>query len=77
MTSPMPLSEPAGTAPPLHRPPGVKMVLRVYSVTPNGTVTPPRATVTVPHGYEPAPELLSTRLPPCACPLHRTTGPGQ
>ena len=63
-----------GTARPLKRPTRAKMVLRVYTVTRGGIVTPPHATVTVPYGFEPARELLNTQLPPCACPLHRTAG---
>ncbi|MGW4519164.1 DUF6415 family natural product biosynthesis protein [Streptomyces sp. NPDC004393] len=50
----------------LERPASAKMVLRVYTVTREGIVTPPRATVTVPYGFEPAGELLNTQLPPCA-----------
>lgn len=65
------------TARPLVRPAGAKLVLRVYTVTREGIVTPPRATVTVPYGFEPARELLNTQLPPCACPLHRTAGPAR
>ncbi|MEU6578166.1 hypothetical protein [Streptomyces sp. NPDC046805] len=60
--------------PPSQRPPDAKMWMRVYTVTRDGTVTPPRATVTVPYGFEPALEFLGTRLPPCACPIHRTAG---
>ncbi|MEU6371241.1 hypothetical protein ABZ876_37575 [Streptomyces sp. NPDC046931] len=63
-----------GTARPLERPARATMVLRVYTVTREGIVAPPRATVTVPHGFKPARELLNTQLPPCACPLHRTAG---
>jgi hypothetical protein len=66
-----------GTARPLERPAGAKMVLRVYTVTREGLVTPPRATVTVPYGFKPARELPTTQLPPCACPTHRTAGPAR
>ncbi|MGX4695140.1 hypothetical protein [Streptomyces sp. JNUCC 63] len=65
---------PSGTAPPLHRPPGAKMWMRIYTVTREGTATPPRAAVIVPDGHRPVPTPMSTALPPCACPLHRTAG---
>jgi hypothetical protein len=61
----------------LERPSGVKLILRVYTVTREGVVTPPRATVTVPYGFKPPRELSTTRLPPCACPRHRTAGPAR
>jgi hypothetical protein len=64
-----------GTARPLKRPAGAKMVLRVYTVTREGIVTAPHATVTVPYDFEPVRELSSTQLPPCACPTHRLAGP--
>jgi hypothetical protein len=61
----------------LERPSGVKLIFRVYTVTREGIVTPPRATVTVPYGFEPACELLSIQLPPCACPVHHTADPAR
>ncbi|MEU1595097.1 hypothetical protein ABZ468_20005 [Streptomyces sp. NPDC005708] len=64
-----------GTGRTLERLAGVKMVLRVYTVTREGIITAPRATVTVPYGFEPPRELSSTRLPPCACPIHRMASP--
>ncbi|MGW1808159.1 hypothetical protein [Streptomyces sp. NPDC002078] len=51
-----------------------KMTIRVYTVTREGIVTPPRAMVAVPHDFEPAMEHLNTDLGPCRCPLHRTGG---
>lgn len=63
-----------GTARPLKRPTSAKTMLRVYTVTREGIVTPPHATVTVPYGFEPAHELLNAQLPLCACSLHRTAG---
>ncbi|MFJ4688788.1 hypothetical protein [Streptomyces sp. NPDC088789] len=61
--------------PPPPRPPGVKMTIDVYTVTRDGRVTPPRATVVVPHDYEPAGNLWGLdQLEPCACPMHRPTG---
>ncbi|MCW8382444.1 hypothetical protein [Streptomyces justiciae] len=50
------------------------MTIRVYTVTREGVVSPPRAEVSVPHGYEPQMELLNTQLPPCQCPRHRRPG---
>ncbi|KUN16349.1 hypothetical protein AQJ23_45225 [Streptomyces antibioticus] len=52
----------------------VKMTIRVYTVTREGVVSPPRAEVSVPHGYEPQLEPLNTQLPPCQCPRHRRNG---
>ncbi|MFC9916277.1 hypothetical protein [Streptomyces sp. NPDC127197] len=63
-----------GTAPPLRRPQGAKLTIEVYTVTREGVVTPPRSTVVVPYGYEPALEGLNTQLAPCACPIHRAAG---
>lgn len=63
-----------GTALPLERPSGAKMWVRIYTVTTEGIVIPPRATVSVPHGYEPALESLGTDLGPCRCPVHRRAG---
>lgn len=37
-----------------QRPPGAKMTIRVYTVTREGIVTAPRATVTVPYRTVPA-----------------------
>ncbi|WP_435271163.1 hypothetical protein [Streptomyces sp. 1222.5] len=53
-----------------------KMTIRVYSVNQAGVASAPRAVVSVPHGYEPDPEmkLMNTQLPPCACPIHRQAG---
>lgn len=57
-----------------ERPPGAKMTIRVYTVSPAGTVTPPRATVTVPYGRKLAPVPASDAFPPCRCPFHRAGG---
>ncbi|MFB7327560.1 hypothetical protein [Streptomyces sp. NPDC056190] len=65
------------TAPTRQRPPGAKMTIRVYTVTSKGARTPPRTTVTVPYGHKPVPTPMSTALPPCACPIHRTAGSPQ
>ncbi|MFB7115478.1 hypothetical protein [Streptomyces sp. NPDC056291] len=46
-------------------------------MTSKGARTPPRATVTVPYGHKPVPTPMSTALPPCACPIHRTAGSPQ
>ncbi|MBZ9642325.1 hypothetical protein [Streptomyces sp. PSKA30] len=63
------------TAPSPGRAQGVKMTIEVYTVSRDGVVvSPPRATVSVPHGYEPALEPLNTQLEPCACPVHRRAG---
>lgn len=53
---------------------GVKMTIRVYTVSREGVVSPPRAEVIVPYGSEPQRELLNTQLPPCRCPRHRQGG---
>ncbi|RZB13430.1 hypothetical protein StrepF001_44175 [Streptomyces sp. F001] len=64
-----------GTVPGEDRPRGAKMAIEVYTVSRDGMVVgPPRATVSVPHGYEPALEPLNTQLAPCACPVHRQAG---
>ncbi|MFD7284108.1 hypothetical protein ACFV80_45860 [Streptomyces sp. NPDC059862] len=64
-----------GTASSEERAQGAKMTIEVYTVSRDGVVVrPPRATVSVPHGYEPALEPLNTRLAPCACPVHRQAG---
>lgn len=63
-----------GTAPVQRRPSGAKMTIEVYTIFRTGEVSEPRATVSVPYGYEPALESLNTQLPPCACPLHRAAG---
>lgn len=62
------------TAPVQQRPPGAKMTIEVYTISRTGVVSAPRATVSVPYGYEPALESFNTQLPPCACPLHRQAG---
>lgn len=51
-----------------------KMTIRVYTVDRYGTVSAPHATVSVPHGYEPAKEAMNTDWGPCACPAHRSGG---
>ncbi|SHI25282.1 DUF6415 family natural product biosynthesis protein [Streptomyces sp. 3214.6] len=38
-----------GTAPPVEDARGAKMTIRVYTITPEGLVTPPRTTVVVPR----------------------------
>ncbi|MEW5353031.1 hypothetical protein E0E62_11255 [Streptomyces sp. 16-176A] len=64
-----------GTAPTASPPPGAKMTIRVYTVTREGTVRPPRAVVTVPHAREAAPPVpLDRDFPPCACPRCRQAG---
>ncbi|MFJ6841316.1 hypothetical protein ACIQRE_01450 [Streptomyces griseoluteus] len=50
------------------------MTIRVYTVTSEGTVTAPRATVTVPHDEGRPLGLSIALMPPCACPLHRKAG---
>lgn len=45
-----------------------KMTIRIYTVTREGIVT--RATVAVPHDFEPAREALNPNWGPCACPRH-------
>ncbi|MBV7694737.1 hypothetical protein [Streptomyces sp. TRM70350] len=63
------------TAPPPGRPQGAKMTIEVFTVSRDGIVVgPPRATVSVPHDYEPALEPCNTQFPPCSCPLHRKAG---
>ncbi|MEV0633797.1 DUF6415 family natural product biosynthesis protein [Streptomyces sp. NPDC050619] len=44
------------------------MTIEVYTISRTGAVSAPRATVSVPYEYEPAPESVKTQLPPCACP---------
>ncbi|MCI3277551.1 hypothetical protein [Streptomyces cylindrosporus] len=63
-----------GTAPPRERTRGAKMTIRVYTVTAEGVITAPRATVKVTYGQTPPLEGMGTQLPPCACPLHRQAG---
>jgi hypothetical protein len=46
------------------------MTLRVYTTTPDGTVTEERARVHVMAG-DVLPPLMSHAYPPCACPRHR------
>lgn len=53
--------------PRLRRP---RMTLRVYTTTPDGTVTEERARVHVMAG-DVLPPLMSHAYPPCACPRHR------
>lgn len=50
--------------------PRSKMTIRVYTVDRYGTVKTPRATVSVPHDFEPAGEALNPNWGPCACPRH-------
>lgn len=50
------------------------MTIRVYTVSREGVVSPPRAEVIVPYGSQPQRELLNTQLPPCRCPRHRQGG---
>ncbi|WP_316762711.1 hypothetical protein [Streptomyces herbicida] len=50
------------------------MTIKVYTVTPEGIVTAPRASVSVPHDYVPPLQGLGTQLPPCACPGHTKVG---
>ncbi|MFD7278387.1 hypothetical protein ACFV80_15390 [Streptomyces sp. NPDC059862] len=54
--------------------PGVKMTIEVYTVSRYGVVSPPRATVSVPHNYEPVLEPINTGFGPCQCPSHRQAG---
>ncbi|MFD1659804.1 hypothetical protein ACFSL4_16785 [Streptomyces caeni] len=55
--------------------PRVKMSIRVYRVDRHGSVTQDRGTVmSLPHGYEPALEPLSTDPERCRCPIHRAGG---
>ncbi|MCF3130729.1 hypothetical protein [Streptomyces olivochromogenes] len=63
-----------GIAPAPERPPGAKLTIRVYTVTREGVVSAPRASVSVPHDYVPHREGIGTHLPPCACPQHREVG---
>ncbi|MCT9076539.1 hypothetical protein [Streptomyces fulvoviolaceus] len=60
-----------GTAPVQQRPSGAKMTIEAYTISRTGEASAPRATVSVPYGYEPELESLNTQLPPCACSLHR------
>ncbi|MEU3858723.1 hypothetical protein AB0F03_15335 [Streptomyces sp. NPDC028722] len=53
---------------------GPAMTIKVYTVTRDGTVPAPRATVTVPRDYTPPTESMNTQLPPCDCPRHRQAG---
>lgn len=48
-----------------------KLTIRVYTVSREGVVSPPRALLSVPHSSQPQPALFNTRLPACECPLHR------
>ncbi|MFF7966797.1 hypothetical protein ACFZC3_15700 [Streptomyces sp. NPDC007903] len=51
------------------------MTIKVYTVTREGIVTAPRATVAVPHDKDPRPpELSIAQMPPCACWMHRKAG---
>ncbi|MFF4547236.1 hypothetical protein ACFY1J_23920 [Streptomyces sp. NPDC001406] len=50
------------------------MTIKVYTVTRDGIVTAPHASMSVPHDYVPPPEGLGTQLPPCACPQHTKAG---
>ncbi len=63
-----------GTARPQRSTHGAKMTIKVYTVTPEGIVTAPRASVSVPHDYVPPLQGLGTQLPPCACPGHTKVG---
>lgn len=63
-----------GTARPQRSTRAAKMTIKVYTVTPEGIVPEPRACVSVPHDYVPAPEGLGTQLPPCDCPRHSKAG---
>ncbi|MEV7289661.1 hypothetical protein AB0O01_34790 [Streptomyces sp. NPDC093252] len=60
-----------GTLPIKERPPGVKLVIEVFTVNRDGIVTPPRATVLVPEDFVPSPYDRGPWLEPCACPAHR------
>ena len=51
------------------RKPGAKMTIEVFTVSREGIVTSPRATVSVQYGEEPQATGLN---PPCACPRCRT-----
>ncbi|MFJ5265989.1 hypothetical protein ACIQAC_36560 [Streptomyces sp. NPDC088387] len=66
-----------GTATESSRPLGAKMTIEVFTVSRDGVVSAPRATVAVPYGYEPFLPGMGTQLPPCACPIHRRTGAAQ
>ncbi|MEU9924706.1 hypothetical protein AB0H51_26025 [Streptomyces griseoluteus] len=55
--------------------PHPKMTIKVYTVTREGIVTSPRATVSVPHHVDRrATGLMSSSMPPCECPVHRMPG---
>lgn len=55
--------------------PHPKMTIKVYTVTREGIVTSPRATVCVPHDMDRRPtELMSSSMPPCECPVHQMPG---
>ncbi|RZU37759.1 hypothetical protein EV284_2943 [Streptomyces sp. BK022] len=55
--------------------PHPKLTIKVYTVTREGVVTAPRATVSVPHDMDRRPtELMSGSMPPCQCPVHRMPG---
>ncbi|RZB19592.1 hypothetical protein StrepF001_12745 [Streptomyces sp. F001] len=56
------------TAPTEQRSRGAKMTIEVYTVSRDGVVSPPRATVSVPHDQTPELTPLSTAYPPCRCP---------
>ncbi|MEU7967367.1 hypothetical protein AB0D09_28480 [Streptomyces sp. NPDC049097] len=66
-----------GTARPMERTAGAKTVLRVYTVTRAGTVTPPHAIATVPHGFKPTRTSPNAHPPLWVCPVHRTAGPAR
>ncbi|MFJ4003353.1 hypothetical protein ACIPWL_07845 [Streptomyces sp. NPDC090023] len=55
---------------------GAAMTIRVYRVDRQGIVTePPQPTVVVPRPTKLLPlGLMSSSMPPCKCPLHRTPG---
>lgn len=63
-----------GTASHRKRERGAKMTVRVYTVTREGTVSPPRAAVSVPRDYVPEPQRMNTRFADCDCPIHRQAG---
>jgi hypothetical protein len=51
------------------------MTIRVYTVDRAGTVSAPRATVAVPYGQKNDQPPFQLEPLPCACPIHRATGP--
>ncbi|MFK4110240.1 hypothetical protein [Streptomyces sp. NPDC002176] len=55
---------------------GAAMTIRVYRVDRQGIVTePPQATLVVPRPTKLLPlGLMSSSMPPCECPMHRTPG---